>query len=181
MGISKKIEMIVKDNYTLQMIGSLNFYKNDALKLIFKINEYNFTLQNNKRIRTTAPIIPKIAKLLIETPLGVDFTEPTNITNNEISFFVDSKFTQHTGITRMQIILKDGDGCRVTLPEFTMEIREPIADEKASTGQAICGEFLCGDAICGDTGKVKQVTQYKTIEIQKSLSEQFYEKFGGEF
>lgn len=179
MGISKKIEVIVKDNYEIKLSTLLQFYKNDALNLRFTISEYNLIFENNKLLRQKTPIVAEIAKLLIETPDGVDFTEPTKITGNEICFFVDSKFTKNIGFTRMQIILKDRDGCRVTLPEFKMEIREPIGDEKQGSTVAICGEFLCGAAICGDTSTVSKSS--KTIEITRSLSDLFYEKFGGDF
>ena len=64
--------------------------------------------------------------MLIETPHGIDYAESTKIEDNKIVFNLGTKYSQFVGIGRMQIVVKDSDGCRVTLPEFEFEIKESI-------------------------------------------------------
>ena len=72
------------------------------------------------------PINALKAYMLIETPQGVDYAESTKVENNRVVFNLGNKYSQFIGIGKMQIVIKDNDGCRVTLPEFPFEIRESI-------------------------------------------------------
>lgn len=75
------------------------------------------------------PINPLKAKLLIETPFGIDSVESASIDENKITFHLDSEYTQNVGTSRMQIVLLYGDNYKVTLPEFAFTIKNSINEE----------------------------------------------------
>ena len=75
------------------------------------------------------PISTLKAKLLIETPFGIDSVESASIDENEITFHLDSEYTQNVGTSRMQIVLLYGDNYKVTLPEFSFTIKNSINEE----------------------------------------------------
>lgn len=75
------------------------------------------------------PINPLKAKLLIETPFGVDSVESARIEENQVVFFLDDSYTQNVGKSKMQIVLLDDDGCKVTLPSFEFEIKRSINEK----------------------------------------------------
>lgn len=126
--LSKRIELTIKD-YTATLSSEIKFYKNDCLDLIFGIKEYGVKVRNGIAEANLMPINALNAKLLIETPSGVDSIEATSIEGNEITFRLTNTYTQYLGIFRMQIVLMDEDGCKVTTPEFKFEIKASINEE----------------------------------------------------
>ena len=125
MGLSKTINLTVK-GYTISLSESIGFYKNDALKLIFNINEYGIDVETNQR--ALMPISPLLAHLRIDSPDGTEEIESLQITNNHVEFYLSKKYTQHIGVSKMQLRLSDLDGCKITLPSFEFEIRESMYD-----------------------------------------------------
>ena len=130
MAISKKITLTI-DGYSCKLSSSLQFYRNDALHLIFSINEYGITVSGNgTKSRVLTPLTPLSGFLLIETPDNVDYIESVAVVNDEIHFHIDGKYTNFIGVSRMQIILNDENCCRITLPEFNFEIRENLTESQ---------------------------------------------------
>ena len=67
---------------------------------------------------------------MIKSPDGVNKIESVNIEENMIEFDLDSEYTELVGITKMQIVLIDEYGGKITLPDFNFEIRENIYNMK---------------------------------------------------
>ena len=108
--LSKRIELTIKD-YTATLSSEIKFYKNDCLDLIFGIKEYGVKVRNGIAEANLMPINALNAKLLIETPSGVDSIEATSIEGNEITFRLTNSITRYIGKGKMQIRLYDEDGC----------------------------------------------------------------------
>lgn len=126
MSLSKKINLTVS-GYNIKLSDSLKFYKNDQLKLVFEINEYGIDYENKSKQRALMPIAePMKAYLLIENPDGIDKIGSADIESNCISFYLSEECTQYVGVSRLQIVLLDDDGCKITLPNFDFEIQENI-------------------------------------------------------
>ena len=126
MSLGKKINLIVS-GYDIKLSDSLKFYKNDQLKLMFEINEYGIDYENKSKQRVLMPIAePMKAYLLIENPDGIDKIGSAEIESNCVSFYLSEECTQYVGVSRLQIVLLDNDGCKITLPSFDFEIQENI-------------------------------------------------------
>ena len=126
MSLSKKINLTVS-GYDIKLSDSLKFYKNDQLKLVFEINEYGIDYENKSKQRVLMPIAePMKAYLLIENPDGIDKIGSAEIESNCVSFYLSEECTQYVGVSRLQIVLLDNDGCKITLPNFDFEIQENI-------------------------------------------------------
>lgn len=126
MSLSKKINLTVS-GYDIKLSDSLKFYKNDQLKLVFEINEYGIDYENKLKQRVLMPIAePMKAYLLIENPDGIDKIGSAEIESNCVSFYLSEECTQYVGVSRLQIVLLDNDGCKITLPSFDFEIQENI-------------------------------------------------------
>ena len=126
MSLSKKINLTVS-GYDIKLSDSLNFYKNDQLKLVFEINEYGIDYENKSKQRVLMPIAePMKAYLLIENPDGIDKIGSAEIESNCVSFYLSEECTKYVGVSRLQIVLLDNDGCKITLPSFDFEIQENI-------------------------------------------------------
>ena len=126
MSLSKKINLTVS-GYDIKLSDSLKFYKNDQLKLMFEINEYRIDYENKSKQRALMPIAePMKAYLLIENPDGIDKIGSAEIESNCVSFYLSEECTQYVGVSRLQIVLLDNDGCKITLPSFDFEIQENI-------------------------------------------------------
>ena len=126
MSLSKKINLTVS-GYDIKLSDSLNFYKNDQLKLMFEINEYGIDYENKSKQRVLMPIAePMKAYLLIENPDGIDKIGSAEIESNCVSFYLSEECTQYVGVSRLQIVLLDNDGCKITLPSFDFEVQENI-------------------------------------------------------
>ena len=126
MSLSKKINLTVS-GYDIKLSDSLKIYKNDQLKLMFEINEYGIDYENKSKQRVLMPIAePMKAYLLIENPDGIDKIGSAEIESNCVSFYLSEECTQYVGVSRLQIVLLDNDGCKITLPSFDFEIQENI-------------------------------------------------------
>lgn len=125
MSLTKKVYLTIS-GYDIKLSDNLTFYQKDQLKLIFYINEYGIDYENNATARALVPVNPLNAILFIENPDGVDSVSSAKIEDNAVTFYLDSTHTQYVGISRMQLRLFDQDGCAITLPHFTFEIRENI-------------------------------------------------------
>ena len=125
MSLTKKVYLTIS-GYDIKLSDNLMFYQNDQLKLIFYINEYGIDYENNATTRALMPVNPLNAILFIENPEGVDSVSSAKIEDNAVTFYLDSTHTQYVGVSRMQLRLFDQDGCAITLPHFTFEIRENI-------------------------------------------------------
>ena len=125
MGLSKNITLAIKD-YEVSLDKEIKFYERDTINLCFSILEYGIVVKDGVPINKLMPIQALRAFMLIETPEGADFAEATNIEDNKVVFNLGNRYSQFIGIGRMQIVIKDYDGCRVTLPEFFFEIKESI-------------------------------------------------------
>ena len=125
MGLSKNITLTIKD-YEIRLDKEIKFYENDTIDLCFSILEYGIEVKDGISINKLMPIQALRSYMLIETPHGIDYAESTKIEDNKIVFNLGTKYSQFVGIGRMQIVVKDSDGCRVTLPEFEFEIKESI-------------------------------------------------------
>lgn len=129
MAISRKYVLTI-DGYKIKLSSDLTFYRNDALHLIFSVNEYGVMVKNGVTTKSTMPIYPLSAVLLVETPENRDYIESASVNEDEIHFHIGSEYTSHVGISRMQIILIDEDCCQITLPEFNFEVRNNIYDDE---------------------------------------------------
>jgi hypothetical protein len=126
LSLSKKVNLTIS-GYDIKLSDSLKFYKNDQLKLMFEINEYGIDYENKSKQRVLMPIAePMKAYLLIENPDGIDKIGSANIESNCVSFYLSEECTQYVGVSRLQIVLLDDDGCKITLPSFDFEIQENI-------------------------------------------------------
>ena len=125
MALSTSITLTVSD-YDMKMSRSLKFYKNDALKLIFKINYWGIDNAHGIPQKVLMPLEALSAVLFMETPDGTDSVEAGAVEGNVVTFYLNSEYTQNVGVSRMQIRLFDDDGCAITLPEFPFEIKENI-------------------------------------------------------
>ena len=128
MSLSKRIILTVRD-YTVRLSSAIKLYQNDQLYLIFEINKYGIDVDGmDNQYETIMPINPLKANLFFETPLGTDSVESVDIIDNTVTFHLESRHTQHIGISKMQIQLIDEGCCQITLPDFPFEIRENIYD-----------------------------------------------------
>ena len=128
MALSTNVKLRVSD-YSISLSRNLKFYKNDQLKLIFEINYWGIDNAHGTSQKKLMPLNALSAILFIETPEGTDSVEAAEVADNVVTFYLNSIYTQNVGVSRMQIKLLDNDGCCITLPEFSFEIRENIYDE----------------------------------------------------
>ena len=129
--LSKRIEITIMD-YTATLSSKISFYKNDEIDLIFNIREFGI-VKNEGGWGGAKPRLMHLtalsAKLLFETPVGLDSVETATIHGNDIIFRLTSDQTKYVGVSKMQIVLYDEDGCKVTIPEFPFEIKASINKE----------------------------------------------------
>ena len=129
MSIYKKVSLTVA-NYSSRLSSEIQFFKNDAVDLVFSIYEFGIEVKPNGVSKArTMPINPLKAKLLIETPFGVDSVESASIVENEVMFKLDEIYTQNIGKSKMQIVLLDEENYKITLPEFSFEIKKSINEQ----------------------------------------------------
>ena len=123
---SRKILLTVND-YNMTLSRDIKLYKNDAIELCFSILQYETTFtEDNRCIHELIQLVPLKAYMLIESPEGKDYVEATSIRSNEVVFKLSGNHTNFVGVGRLQIVLKDNNGCRITLPSFSYEINENI-------------------------------------------------------
>ena len=128
--LSKRIEITIMD-YTATLSSKIQFYKNDEIDLIFNVREFGIVKNEGGwgKVKQLMPLTALSAKLLIETPAGLDSIETAEIHGNDIIFRLTSDQTKYTGTSKMQIVLYDEDGCKVTIPEFQFEVKASINEE----------------------------------------------------
>ena len=169
MGLSKTIVLTVK-GFEVTLSEAIGFYKNDAVKLKFNINEYGIDVTQSTKVRTIMPINPLSAKLRIDLPTGSEELESVDIVDNQVEFYLSSKYTRHIGISTMQIRLLDNDGCQVTLPSFTFEIQDSMFRDDEVVVEAVTmlvdeeGHYLVdekGNVVkVGSTGESKEIRDF---------------------
>ena len=125
MGLSKDILLTIKD-YEVKLDKDIKFYEYDTINLCFSIMEYGIVVKNGVSVNKLMPIQALKAYMLIETPDKKDYAEAIKIEDNKVVFNLGNRYSRFIGVGRMQIVIKDADGCRVTLPEFPFEIKESI-------------------------------------------------------
>lgn len=123
---SRKILLTVND-YNITLSRDIKLYQNDAIELCFTILQYETTFTEDDRcIHELIQLVPLKAYMLIESPEGEGYVEATSIRSNEVVFRLSRSHTNFAGIGHLQIVLKDANGCRITLPSFSFEIKESI-------------------------------------------------------
>ena len=171
MGLSKNITLTIKD-YEIKLDKQIKFYENDTINLCFSILEYGIEVKNGVSVNKLMPIQALRSYMLIETPQGIDYAESTIIENNKIVFNLGSKYSRFVGIGHMQIVIKDSDGCRVTLPEFEFEIKKSINTDWDREAYLLTTE---DDSIIIDQfGREIHMTKISDIPESENLSEESY-------
>ena len=174
MGLSKNITLTIKD-YEIKLDKEIKFYENDTIDLCFSILEYGIEVKNGVSVNKLMPIQALTAYMLIETPQGVDYAESTKIENNKIVFNLGTKYSQFVGIGRMQIVVKDSDGCRVTLPEFEFEIKKSINSDWEKEEKELYFLATEDDSIIIDEfGRKIHMSKISDMPISENLSEESY-------
>ena len=174
MGLSKNITLTIKD-YEIKLDKEIKFYENDTIDLCFSILEYGIEVKNGVSVNKLMPIQALTAYMLIETPQGVDYAESTKIENNKIVFNLGTKYSQFVGIGRMQIVIKDSDGCRVTLPEFEFEIKKSINSDWEKEEKELYFLATEDDSIIIDEfGRKIHMSKISDMPISENLSEESY-------
>lgn len=125
MSMIKRVTLTInKNNTSVKLSSPLNFFKNDSLTLYFEIEKYNFEL------REYARVVPISAIAYVETPDNRDTIQATIVEGNLIMFNLTPYHTNYVGVSRMQLVIRDNDGCQCATPAFTFDISELINDYK---------------------------------------------------
>lgn len=122
MSMIKKTTLTIKNNTSVKLSNQLKFYKNDSVTIYFEIEEYNFELKNYTKVS------PLSAIAFIETPDGEDTVNTTITDGYLICFKLTSRYTKDVGIFKMQLVVRDKDGCQSAIPSFEFEVRDLIND-----------------------------------------------------
>ncbi|AQW26783.1 hypothetical protein [Clostridium perfringens] len=162
MSLRKNIKLTVKD-YDIFLSSPLKFWQYDILTLTFEIEEFGIEISNGIKTRVITPINSLSAIILIENPNQQDIVEAVQIVENKVTFKLKKEHTKNLGITKLQIKLKDSDGCKVTLPPFDMEIREPIGIENGDVAR--CGKFLTNELTVGEGLSEEELKQNSELEL----------------
>lgn len=127
----------MKGEFTLTCSGynctcspAIQLYIGDSMTLSFSIiNKVITSIKGFDKVNYL-PISGTSAKLLIETPEGVDSQESVLTAGDKITFKIPSTYTKSAGTYKMQVVLydtdDDGTQCVMHMPPFTYEIQEPI-------------------------------------------------------
>lgn len=165
MSLSKKVFLTIS-GYDIKLSDNLTFYQNDQLKLIFCINEYGIDVEHNTNARALMPVNPLKAILFVENPDGVDSVSSAKVEENTVTFYLDSTHTKYVGVSRMQLRLFDQDGCVVTLPHFTFEIRENIYGDTEVKFENVVLIDNDGSAIVTESGQMLDVGDIMLIDAE---------------
>ncbi len=168
MALSREVTLTI-DNYNITLDKEIKIYEYDAINLCFTIQEYGIVMRDGKAHNRVMPVVALKAYMLIETPQGVDSVEATNIVRNKIIFSLGNKYSQFVGVGKMQIILKDLDGCRITLPEFTYEVKQSINTDWETPDVLIDEkDFVVTDELGRpvDTTKISEMDEVNEITPQ---------------
>ena len=171
MGLSKDILLTIKD-YEVKLDKDIKFYEYDTINLCFSIMEYGIVVKNGVSVNKLMPIQALKAYMLIETPDKKDYAEATKIEDNKVVFNLGNKYSRFIGVGRMQIVIKDADGCRITLPEFPFEIKESI-----NTGWDDAIDFLETEhdvIIADELGRPIETTKISEFDETDEITPQTY-------
>lgn len=171
MGLSKNILLTIKD-YEVKLDKDIKFYEYDTINLCFSIMEYGIVVKDGVSVNKLMPIQALKAYMLIETPDKKDYAEATKIEDNKVVFNLGNRYSRFIGVGRMQIVIKDADGCRITLPEFPFEIKESI-----NTGWDDTVDFLeteHGVIIADELGRPIEVTKISEFDETDEITPQTY-------
>ena len=171
MGLSKNILLTIKD-YEVKLDKNIKFYEYDTINLCFSIMEYGIVVKDGVSVNKLMPIQALKAYMLIETPDKKDYAEATKIEDNKVVFNLGNKYSRFIGVGRMQIVIKDADGCRITLPEFPFEIKESI-----NTGWDDTIDFLeteHGVIIADELGRPIEATKISELDETDEITAQTY-------
>ena len=118
--------------YTGTISPAIQIFKGDSMKFeISIINKIITSIKGFEKVNYI-PVSAASAKILIESPTGIDYVEAVITNDDKIQFKLSSDYTQEVGTYKMQIVLYDTDAdgtkCIMHMPEFTYEIKEPIGD-----------------------------------------------------
>ena len=170
MALSREITLTI-DNYNITLDKEIKIYEYDAINLCFTIQEYGIVMRDGKAHNRVMPVVALKAYMLIETPQGVDSVEATNIVRNKVIFSLGNKYSQFVGVGKMQIILRDLDGCRITLPEFNYEVKQSI-----NTGWEM-PDVLIGEkdfVITDELGRPVETTKISEMDEVNEVTPQTY-------
>lgn len=162
MSLSKNITLTIND-YSIKLSSEIKLYQYDQLKLKFEINEYGINVANGIKTRQLMPVQFLNAVLYIESPEGIDSVEYAEIEENAVTFYLSSSQTKHLGVSKMQIQLSDNDGCQITLPEFTFEIRKNIYDGEMQVTDTFLYDVASKSLLIDENNNLV-VVQKKNIE-----------------
>lgn len=163
MALSKKVSLTVHE-YSIKLSSDIKLYQNDAIHLIFEINEYGVTVNDSGlKTKTIMPVNPLYAFLIIECPNdnNSDKIESLSIVDNQVHFHIDARYTMNIGTGRMQIVLADKNCCQSTLPEFTYEVRENILGNGSLQIADVAISDIDGKALTVAKGEI--LTSGKTL------------------
>lgn len=163
MALSKKVSLTVHE-YSIKLSSDIKLYQNDAIYLIFEINEYGVTVNDSGlKTKTIMPVNPLYAFLIIECPNdnNSDKIESLSIVDNQVRFHIDARYTMNIGTGRMQVVLADKNCCQITLPEFTYEVRENILGNGSLQIADVAISDIDGKALTVAKGEI--LTSGKTL------------------
>ena len=85
------------------------------------------------------------AEIIHQSPDNEDVIIGASVDFNTISFVLEHVFTSEIGENKCQIRLKDNNGYKLTFPEFSYTVKEPIDDnvnhEMYATDEEVINAF----------------------------------------
>ena len=120
------------NGYNATISPAIQIYKGDSMKFeISVINKIITSIKGFEKVNYV-PVSAASAKILVESPTGIDYVEAVITNDDKIQFKLPVEYTQEAGTYKIQIVLydtdDDGSKCIIHLPHFTYEIKEPIGD-----------------------------------------------------
>ena len=173
MGMYKPIKLTV-DGYKITMSDSIDLYVGDRVTLQFELYKLAVATRFGAATRTT-DIQPLTAILYIETPDGRDVMEAADIIDNLVEFNLSEEYTQNIGVSRLQLRLFDDNGDRITLPEFTFNVKESIYGDQV-TKINLCLADENRNAVADENGnRIATPTRALNVAVNKQI-QSFEEK-----
>lgn len=129
MALQQEITVTVK-GYTVTLSKPLTLFVNDSLDLIITLKQFGIKNPNTPNGPLSEPfdLTDLTVIMYVETANGTDELESTTVVENVITFPIKPIHTGIAGKGKMQIILLDRDGKRLTLPAFEYDVKETIND-----------------------------------------------------
>ena len=168
MAITQTIVLTV-NKFDIALSTPISLFKHDNIKLVFRIRKSN--IDRKEMGITGCPLGLLNCLLFIENEDNFIKVESIRSNEDSISFNLTSRETNLTGILKAQIVIKDDDGCQVTLPPFEIEVREPLYDENgvATVGTFNCGTLNVGQGLSQEV--INDVIKEVRCEISKNIEE----------